>query len=212
MISYFQHAFPAPVIAVILASMLLLSKSPRFKYPVIALSLVISARYIMWRGLFSLNPADYFAIAISLTLLLSEFYGFLQNILFYYQSARATERVSPPLDGDYPAVDIFITIMNEPKEILLRTVIGCKAQDYPEDRRTVYVLDDGRRDEIKELSARLGVSYIARETNEDAKASNLNNAIGVTNGEFIAVFDCDHIPVRSFLKETVGFSTTRRSR
>jgi cellulose synthase (UDP-forming) len=205
MISYFQHAFPAPVIAVILASMLLLSKSPRFKFPVIALSLVISARYILWRGLFTLNPADYFAIAISLTLLLSEFYGFLQNILFYYQSARATERVSPPLDGEYPAVDIFITIMNEPKEILLRTVIGCKAQDYPEERRTVYVLDDGRRDEIKELSARLGVSYITRETNEDAKAGNLNNAIGVTNGEFIAVFDCDHIPVRSFLKETVGF-------
>lgn len=170
MISYFQQAFPAPVIAVILASMLLLSKSPRFKFPVIALSLVISVRYILWRGFFTLNTADYFAIAVSATLLVSEFYGFLQNILFYYQSARPTERVSPPLDGEYPAVDIFITIMNEPEEILLRTVIGCKAQDYPEDRRTVYVLDDGRRDEIKELSARLKVRYITRETNEDRKS------------------------------------------
>lgn len=185
--------------------MLIFSKSPRFKFPVILLSLLVSVRYLLWRGLFTLNPADYFAIAISGALLAAELYGFVQNILFYYQSAWPTERVSPPINGAPPSVDIFITVVNEPVEILLRTVIGCKAQDYPEDKFTVHVLDDGRREEVRRLCAGLGVSYITRETNEDAKAGNLNNAIRVTSGEFIAVFDCDHIPVRSFLKETVGF-------
>ncbi|HXI09277.1 MAG TPA: glycosyltransferase [Thermodesulfobacteriota bacterium] len=205
MMSYFEQPFPVPVIAVALAAIFLLSKSPRFRFPVIVLSLIVSVRYILWRGLFTLNPADYFALGISASLLAAELYGFFQNILFYYQAANPTERVSPPLIGERPPVDIFITVVNEPKEILLRTVVGCKAQDYPEEKLKVHVLDDGRREEVRELCASLGVDYIARATNEDAKAGNLNHALGLTAGEFVAVFDCDHIPVRSFLKETIGF-------
>lgn len=195
-----------PVVILILALMLVLSRSSRFKGPVIALNIIISLRYILWRGFFTLNPADYLALSVSTGLLGAELYGFIQNILFYYQSARPTEPLLPPGGGEYlPAVDIFITIYNEPIEILLRTVIGCKAQDYPGEKVNVYVLDDGGRTEIKELCAKLGCHYIARPTNEDAKAGNLNYALKQTNGTVVAIFDCDHIPVRSFLKETVGF-------
>jgi len=44
-----------------------------------------------------------------------------------------------------------------------------------------------------------------RPDNEGAKAGNLNAAMKRTRGELIAIFDADHVPVRGFLKGTVGF-------
>jgi cellulose synthase (UDP-forming) len=78
-------------------------------------------------------------------------------------------------------------------------------QDYPQDKFKVYVLDDGRRGEIKTLTEKLGCNYITRPNNEDVKAGNLNNGLKYSNGELVLVFDCDHVPVRCFLKDTVGF-------
>ncbi len=186
--------------------MLFLSKSPHFKVPVIFFNILISLRYILWRSFFTLNAVDYIAISISFTLLGAEVYGFLQNFFFYYQSFSELNPVLPAGGEGYrPAVDIFITIYNEPRDILLRTIIGCQAQDYPRDKFNVYVLDDGPREEIKELALRLNCKYLARYTNEDAKAGNLNYGLKHSEGELVAIFDCDHIPVRSFLKETVEF-------
>ncbi|MBI5746901.1 MAG: glycosyltransferase, partial [Nitrospirae bacterium] len=34
---------------------------------------------------------------------------------------------------------------------------------------------------------------------------NLNNGLKYSTGDLVAVFDCDHVPVRSFLRETTGF-------
>ena len=68
----------------------------------------------------------------------------------------------------------------------------------------ILLLDDGRRPEIAELCRRLGVNYIDREDNRGAKAGNLNNALGRTSADFVATFDADHVPVSSFLAETLG--------
>ncbi|MCS6896855.1 MAG: glycosyltransferase, partial [Nitrospira sp.] len=95
---------------------------------------------------------------------------------------------------------------NEPLSLLRQTLIGCLAQEYPRDRFKVYVLDDGRRDDVRELASLLGCGYLCRpDSPRHAKAGNLNNALGQTNGELVAVFDVDHVPTRIFLKETVGF-------
>ena len=48
------------------------------------------------------------------------------------------------------------------------------------------------------------MGYITRPDNRHAKAGNLNNALGQTDGELICVFDCDHIPTAGFLQATVG--------
>jgi cellulose synthase (UDP-forming) len=190
----------------LLASMFLLSRFERFKGLVIFLNILISINYILWRGLFTLNPVDWFGLGISLTLLGAEVFGIVQSVLFYYQTWRPTTRVLPPGSETYlPAIDILVTIYDEPKDILLRTLVACKAQDWPEDKLNIYVLDDGNRGEIKRLSEKLKVNYIARHTNEGAKAGNLNNGLKRSKGEYVAIFDCDHMPVRSFLKETVGF-------
>ncbi|MBH0188679.1 MAG: glycosyltransferase [Nitrospira sp.] len=70
----------------------------------------------------------------------------------------------------------------------------------------MYVLDDGHRDEAKQLAAALGCGYLRRpDRPRHAKAGNLNHALRMTDGDLVAVFDVDHIPARTFLKETIGF-------
>ena len=67
------------------------------------------------------------------------------------------------------------------------------------------MLDDGRREEMKQLTQELGCNYITRDNNNYAKAGNLNNALRQINEELVAVFDADFIPSRKFLTRTVGF-------
>src|SRR5690606_37187104 len=37
------------------------------------------------------------------------------------------------------------------------------------------------------------------------KAGNINSALPKTHGQYIAIFDCDHVPTRSFLQVCVGW-------
>jgi cellulose synthase (UDP-forming) len=105
-----------------------------------------------------------------------------------------------------PTVDVMVTVVHEPLDILKRTLVGCVNQEYPKGRFTVYVLDDGHRDEVRELATSLGCAYLRRpDRSLHAKAGNLNHALKRSSGELLALFDVDHVPVTSFLKETVGF-------
>ena len=45
---------------------------------------------------------------------------------------------------------------------------------------------------------------MTRLDNAHAKAGNINAALKNTSGEYVAIFDCDHIPTRSFLQMTMG--------
>ncbi|MCJ9714024.1 glycosyltransferase, partial [Bordetella hinzii] len=47
--------------------------------------------------------------------------------------------------------------------------------------------------------------YLTRPDNRHAKAGNINAALARTDGEFVAVFDCDHVAVRSFLQICMGW-------
>lgn len=69
----------------------------------------------------------------------------------------------------------------------------------------IYILDDGNRPEFRAFADEVGVKYIARPTHEHAKAGNINNALKQATGEFVAIFDCDHVPTRSFLQLTMGW-------
>ncbi|MBI3596936.1 MAG: glycosyltransferase [Nitrospirae bacterium] len=176
------------------------------KWAITALSVFLGLRYLYWRWIYTLNTEDPWATSISLILYSAEIYGFLSVLLFYVQVAKPTDRsASPPSETQLPTVDIFVTIYNESLDILYQTLVGCMAIDYPAGLKKVCVLDDGHREEVKRLAERLGCQYIRRTTHEHAKAGNLNHALTQSSGEFVMVLDCDHVPVRTFLKETVGF-------
>ena len=99
----------------------------------------------------------------------------------------------------------FIPTYNEPLEVVRQTVFSAMSLDWPKDRLHVYVLDDGRRTEFREFCEELGVGYLIRDNNHHAKAGNINAALQVTHSEYVAIFDCDHIPTRSFLQVCMGW-------
>lgn len=201
----FYSPLPSLLIsAALLVVVCLLSWRGKGRKIALGLSILLFARYIVWRGVYTLNLEDSLTTSISLVLLVAEIYGFIQFLLFSYQAWAPTDRQSPAIDT-YPSVDIMVTVVDEPLYILKRTLIGCMAQDYPDDRFNVYVLDDGQREETKALAAELGVSYLSRADLVNAKAGNLNAAMQRTSGDLIVVFDVDHVPFPSFLKKTVGF-------
>lgn len=196
-------------IVLVLLAILLTKKRIRLfrtQWAVAALGVFLGLRYLYWRGMYTLNTEDAWSTSISVILYIAEAYGFLAVLLFYAQVAKPTERSgSPPDEAALPTVDIFVTTYNESLDLLYRTLVACAAMDYPAGRREIYVLDDGQREEVKHLTERLGCRYLARGTHEHAKAGNLNHALTQSSGEFVMVLDCDHIPVRTFFKETLGF-------
>ncbi len=79
---------------------------------------------------------------------------------------------------------------------------------YP--RKQVWLLDDAARPELELLCLRLGCRYRSRAGRRHAKAGNLNAALPHLEGDLVAVFDADVVPLTSFLRRTVGLFTDPR--
>jgi cellulose synthase (UDP-forming) len=195
--------------AVLVATVIVLAnrrpRSRKLQWFVVVLSVVLTARYLIWRALYTLNTSDPVSLGLSLTVLAAELYGLGGVLLFYFQIVKPIQR--PPKSADrerLPTVDVLVTIYNEPLDILRRTLVACQAMEYAPERKRVYVLDDGGRAEVRALASQLGCVYLSRPSREHGKAGNLNQALRYSSGELILLFDTDHVPVRTFLMETVG--------
>ena len=189
---------------------LLLSKTPGrlSTLAMIVLSISASSRYIYWRFTDTIGFTHWMDAALGYGLVLAELYAFAVLLIGYFQTAWPLQRRPVPMPADvstWPSVDIFIPSYNEPLEVVRQTVFSAMSQDWPADRLHVYVLDDGRRTEFREFCEELGVGYLIRDNNHHAKAGNINAALKVTHSEYIAIFDCDHIPTRSFLQVCMGW-------
>lgn len=161
------------------------------------LSISVTAYYLIWR-LGTFNPD---AMAFSIILYSAEIYGFITTLMFFFMIWKPTKRIPMAPEQGF-TVDVFIPTLNEDAELLRKTVLGCLNMAYP---HKTYILDDGRRPEVESLAKELGCGYIARNVDRDAKAGNLNHALGRTDGDFIAVFDADHVPQPDFLERLLGY-------
>src|SRR5947209_14538425 len=193
----------------------------------LALGTAVVIRYFFWRSVNTLPP-------------ISDLWDFIPGVLLYVAELYSTSMlaislfvVADPLDRkppqpvapqDLPTVDVYIPTYNEDPELLAMTVIAAVDMNYPKDKMTVWLLDDGgsdqkcnqdnvkkakeaqeRRVELMALAEELGAKYLTRAKNEHAKAGNMNNCFKQSSGELIVVFDADHVPVREFLQNTVGY-------
>lgn len=179
-----------------------------------AVSVFSTLRYGYWRviqtweGVNSAGHIHRWDTAFVVLLLLAEFFAFSTLILGYFQTLRPLKRPPLPLEGDpanWPTVDVLIPTYNEPLHVVKGTVLAAGALDYPAEKIRVLLLDDGRREEFRKFAAEAGVEYMTRDNNAHAKAGNINHALTQISGELVAIFDCDHVPVRSFLKTTLGW-------
>lgn len=175
----------------------------------ILFSLLATSRYVWWRVSETL-PAGGSLLEwlLGVGLLAAEMYAWLILLLGYIQNAWPLDRPVTRLPDDpreWPVVDVFVPTYNEPLHVVKPTVLAALSIDWPRDKLRVHLLDDGNRDAFRDFAAEVGAGYIRRGEHLHAKAGNLNHAVTVTSGELIAIFDCDHVPVRSFLQTTVGW-------
>ena len=172
------------------------------------LSVTATSRYLYWRLTSTLGFENTLDFVFGYGLLAAELYAIMVLFLGYIQTAWPLERKPVPLPADprdWPTIDVFIPTYNEPLQVVQQTVFTATGMDWPRDKLKVWVLDDGRRPEFREFCESVGVGYLTRPDNQHAKAGNLNAALARTSGEFVAIFDCDHIPTRSFLQVTLGW-------
>ncbi|HUF49876.1 MAG TPA: glycosyltransferase [Longimicrobiales bacterium] len=172
---------------------------------VAVVALLYATYWVTWRWTNTINT-DGWAVVPSLLLLLAETYAYLNICLFVFMVWRLREREPGPAPLGR-TVDVFITCYDEPLEVLRRTAMGAREIQYP--HRT-YFLDDGKRDEVRELAETLGIGYIRRVGNANAKSGNLNYALSVTSGEFILQLDADHVPLPSIVHRMLGYFNDAR--
>jgi len=168
-----------------------------FRSALVVIFLATSIWYLAWR----LTTFNEDALGFSLLIYGAELFGLLTTLLHLFMTWRLRiRRAQEPLPG--LTVDVFIPTYNESVELVRNTLLAAIHMDYPHQ---TWLLDDGNRPEMAALAKELGVRYLTRKENTDAKAGNLNNALRHSNADFIAVFDCDHAPQKHFLTRTLGY-------
>ena len=214
------------IVIAILAVIMVLKLDGFWRHVFLALASVVILQYAYWRTTSTLPPIeDLYSFIPGIILYVAEMYCILMLGISLFVVADPIERPRAPQldDEECPSVDVFVPTYNEDREILALTLASAKAMDYPADKFTVYLLDDGGTDQkrnsddavtsakaheraamLKDLCNDLGAIYMTRAENVHAKAGNLNAALWRTHSELVVVFDADHAPERSFLRETVG--------
>ncbi|WP_026549021.1 glycosyltransferase [Arthrobacter sp. Br18] len=174
----------------------------------VVLTVILGVNYIAWRWLESLNWAAWW---ISIPLVASETYSLIDVALFGMTVWRIKHRKPLPAPPD-ATVDVFITTYNEPAQMVLDTALAAKAITHP---HSTWILDDGARGEIQALAEEHGIGYLTRSADwtdrpRHAKAGNLNNALMMTQGEFLLILDADQVPEPEILSNTLGYFSSRR--
>jgi cellulose synthase (UDP-forming) len=103
------------------------------------------------------------------------------------------------------AVDVFLPSCGEPLALLNNTFQYVSKLQWG-GPKTVYVLDDSVREQVRDLAQQYGFRYIIRpDPGYMKKAGNLLHALSISDGEYIAVIDADFAMRPEFLYETMPY-------
>ncbi|WP_370285231.1 glycosyltransferase family 2 protein [Pseudooceanicola nanhaiensis] len=180
-----------------------------------AVAIVLAVRYIWWRGTETLAPVgltpDFVAssalFGLEFITTLGTFSAFIIMMRYRDRSDEASLNYGWWGPGRDMRVALLIATYNEELEVLERTIIGAKALRHV--NKEIIVLDDGRRDWLRDFCAEQEVTYLRRSDNRDAKAGNINNALKVLSErdevpDFVAVLDADFVAHRGFISRTLA--------
>jgi cellulose synthase (UDP-forming) len=158
---------------------------------------LIMTAYLAWRYTI-INPDSLF---LSVMYYATDFIGFVLGITAIAASWNYRHRDPLPAPAGL-SVDVFVPTYKEPLHIIRRTAMAAKAIRYPHG---TFILDDGKRDEVKALAHELGIRYLRRPENRHAKAGNLNYGLTHSTADFVMTFDADHIALPHALDIMLGF-------
>ncbi len=102
-------------------------------------------------------------------------------------------------------VDVFLPSCGEPIAVLKNTFRYVSKMNWG-GIKTVYVLDDSAREEVRRLADHYDFRYIVRpDPGVMKKAGNLTHALSISAGDFIVVIDADFAVRSDFLYETMPY-------
>jgi cellulose synthase (UDP-forming) len=178
-------------------------RHPRLLRTLALIALVWGLGYLTWRVGWSGQGASPVLFAM---LLATELYGLYALAILTWFSWSRPAAVRPATTPGR-AVDVYVCTYDEPAEVVMATLAGCRALTYP---HTTWLLDDGRRAEMEEMAKLAGARYLTRADNSHAKAGNLNAALPRTEGDLVLVLDADHVPMPDALDALVGYFDDER--
>jgi cellulose synthase (UDP-forming) len=202
--------------AVLLVMPLLPWRMPLVRAVAGGAAIFFNARYLYWRTFDTLpapalSPTFFWAALVYAAEALAIVQVSLHTLLFIRLSDRREEadqyeaalRRSTPL----PTVDVFIPTVNEGWDILEHSIQAAIDLDWP--NHSIWILDDGGRDWLREQCEDLEIGYFRRDSKKGFKAGNINNALAQTKGDFVLCIDADFVVYPNFLYRTVGFMKDR---
>lgn len=185
-----------------------------FKFIFYTLTILLTFTYIIYRIFFTIpTTLGIIALMASILVLFIEIWESL-DFFAYYLNILCVKKTSPKIPDlsnitQYPDIDVLIATINEHESLLKNTITACKNMSYPDKSKIhIYLCDDGNRANIKKLAENLGVNYLSRITNKNAKAGNYNHALNHITSPFVATFDADMAPTPNFLLTTLPFFFT----
>lgn len=180
----------------------------------VTVAMALMGRYFVWRVTDTLPPAgltvDFAAGLLFIVVESTTLFAAVLALMFLSRTRDRTAEVeankpwlasiAPPL------VDLFICTYNEEEAILERTIVGATGLNHPNYR--VWVLDDGKREWLRDLTEKLGCLYLTRPDNSHAKAGNINHALSHVAAlprppDFISILDADFVPLPDFLSRAL---------
>lgn len=134
----------------------------------------------------------------------------IPNELLEDRFAHADDPAAEPGTSNYPTVAVYIPCYNEDVDLVERTVTGALAVDYPPHLLSVYLCDDGQDVAKRDLIVHLrkwhnNVHYIVRPEHTNAKAGNLNYALGRTHSDLVVTLDADFIARPNLLQRLLPY-------
>ncbi|MBJ3763791.1 glycosyltransferase [Maribius pontilimi] len=187
---------------------------------VFAVAALLAGRYLWWRATVTIAPlgltwdflASWSLLAIETAAIASSLSSFAILSRIKQRSSEATAKLDWWAPYAPPRVAVLIATYNETLDVLERTIIGAKALNHP--AKQILVLDDGRRDWLRDYCAAQGVRYLVRPDNKGSKAGNINHAIATLSRDaqppdFVAVLDADFVPHRGFLSRSLALFKSR---
>ncbi len=157
-------------------------------------------------------------VIYSVALILIFLYALAQlNLLFnYLRSRRKKDDLCEKFDlsnpGEVPYVTIQLPVYNE-LYVMERLLNNMAEIRYPKDKLEIQVLDDSTDEsfektaiQIAELQKNgLDIKQVTRENRVGYKAGALKEGLKTAKGEFIAIFDADFLPKKTWLLNTIPY-------
>ncbi len=139
-------------------------------------------------------------------------YQFILTCFGYFnfiKSLREKQNIDR-MTFDYPTCTILIPAHNEEK-VIDATLASMRRLEYPRDRLTILVINDGSTDRTQEIilrhgqeDARVRIFNVPREEGGRGKSRALNLGVRETTSDVIAIYDADNTPHPSALRYLVA--------